>query len=383
MSKIKKLFSKINNLLKKAVSLFFYILPIDKKKITFANFSGKGYGCNPKYLADEFLKDGNYKLIWFVSNVKDESIPEGIIKVKYGSLKHYYHMITAKLWIENIRNGLKPIFKRKGQIYLQTWHSGIGIKGIEKDVEESLSKGYIKKAKKSGKWEDYILSGSDFQTNQMKCAFWTMAEIVKLGIPREDGLLQRNESIIEDVKKQFNIQNKKIILYAPSFRVDKDFYKNLNLDVNKLQKTFEDKFGGDFVVAVRLHPNDATEENKAIFKDALDFNLISDSNIALQVSDYTISDYSTVVFDFARLGKPSFIFAPDHDTYIKNERKLYIDLKDTCFPYAETFDDLLSNISNLKKDVIKTQNEWLDKTFGVYNIKNSSKKVKEFLISKM
>lgn len=383
MSNIKKLFSKINSLLKKSFSLVFYILPIDKKKITFANFFGKGYGCNPKYLAEEFLKDGNYKLIWFVSDVNDESIPEGVQKVKYGSLKHYYHMITAKLWIENIRNGIKPIFKRKGQVYLQTWHSGIGIKGIERDVEESLSKNYVKKSKKSGKWEDYILSGSDFQTNQMKRAFWTKAEIVKLGIPREDGLLEYNKNIVEDVKKQFNIQNKKIILYAPSFRVNRDFYKNLCLDVKKLQQSFENKFGGEFIVAVRLHPNDAIDENKAIFKDALDFNLISDSNIALQVSDYLISDYSTVVFDFARLGKPSFIFAPDYDAYVKNERKLYINLRETCFAYAETFEDLLSNISNLKNDVIKTQNEWLDKTFGIYNINNSSKMVKDFLISRM
>ncbi|WP_171339065.1 CDP-glycerol glycerophosphotransferase family protein, partial [Acinetobacter baumannii] len=42
-----------------------YWLPLNKRKVVFDNFGGRGYGDNPKYIADELLKqDENLDLVW-------------------------------------------------------------------------------------------------------------------------------------------------------------------------------------------------------------------------------------------------------------------------------------------------------------------------------
>ena len=379
MNKIKRIIEKLVRAFNKCFSIIFYVCPVKNNKITFCNFTGRGYGCNPKYLAEEFRKDKKYELVWFVDDVKDKSIPNDIKKVKYGSLKHYYHLITAKLWIDNIRNNIKPIFKRKKQIFVQTWHGGFGVKGIEKDVEEFLTKQYIKKAKQSGRLEDYILSGSESQTEQIKRAFWTNAEILKLGIPRDDVLFEINDSKISSIKKELKIEDKKVILYAPSFRVDKDFYKNLEFNSEQIIESFNKKFGGDHVVAIRLHPNDATPENLSHFKNVIDFGKISDSHIALHLSDYLISDYSSMVFDFARLDRLSIIYAPDYDNYLKTERKLYVDFRNLMFPFIENFKDLPSIIEKISENEYKEKLKEFCENTGFYDNKNSSERVVNYL----
>lgn len=383
MNKIKKFIRKLINFLNKSCSIIFYLCPVKKNKVTFCNFAGKGYGCNPKYLAEEFRKDKNYKLVWFVSDLKDKSVPTDIKKVKYGSLKHYYHLITAKLWIDNIRNSVKPLFKRKKQLFVQTWHGGIAVKGIEKDVEEYLPKQYIRKAKQSGKLENYIISGSEYQTELIKRAFWTNAEILNLGIPRDDGLFEIDEERIKLAKRELKIENKKVILYAPTFREEEDFYKNLNFNTAEIIERLNKKFGGEHVVAIRLHPNDATPSNLSYFKNVINFGLISDSHMALHLSDYLISDYSSMIFDFARLGKLSFIYAPDYEEYLKNERKLYFDLKHTEFPFALTFKDLMTEISKVNYNKYKNQLSLFYKKYGFYDNKQSSRKIMEYLKTKI
>ncbi len=382
IGKLKNFVKKCLAKAKRLVSLMFYLVPVNKNKITFCNFAGKGYGCSPKYLAEEFIKENRYKLIWFVSDMNLD-LPKEITKVKYGSLKHYYHLITARLWIDNIRNNLKPIFKRKKQIYVQTWHGGVGIKGIEKDVEEYLGKDYLKAAKIDGKMSDYVLSGSDHLTRIIERAFWFNGEVLKLGIPRDDILFDWNEDEILKTKKELGLEGKKIILYAPSFRLDKDFYKNLNFDTEKLVKAFDERFGGNHAFCIRLHPNDATKENIEVFKNAVNLNVLSDSNIALHCADYVISDYSSMIFDFARLDRISLVYAPDYDVYTKNERKLYFDIKESVFPFAQSFDDLLSNISNFDDKAYKKNMKKFNDFFGFYDNNNSSQRVKDFLKDKM
>ena len=100
----------------------FYQYPIQKGKILFTNFSGKGYGCNPKYICEELL---NRKLdfvecVWGVDNI-EEKFRKEIRTVPYGTYAYYYELATAQIWVDNQH---KDFFsrKRQGQYYIQTWH---------------------------------------------------------------------------------------------------------------------------------------------------------------------------------------------------------------------------------------------------------------------
>ena len=100
---LKKIVGKAMRIVHNIISLVFYIVPIEKNKIIAYNFNGNGYGGNSKYLCNELLKYNKYKIIWICKNVNSE-FPEGIIPVKYGTLKALYHVITARLWLDNVRN---------------------------------------------------------------------------------------------------------------------------------------------------------------------------------------------------------------------------------------------------------------------------------------
>ena len=94
------------------LSYILRIFPIDNKKIVLSNFGGRGYGDNPKCIADELLKQNvDCKLVWLVNDMKT-IMPKEIKKVKYGSLRSFYEQATAKIWIDNIRN-TERVKKRK------------------------------------------------------------------------------------------------------------------------------------------------------------------------------------------------------------------------------------------------------------------------------
>ena len=125
----------IRAIIRRIVWFICRFIPVDNKKIVFSSYYGKGYGDNPKYIAEELIK--NYsadKLVWLVNDFFDKnSFPKEIIQCKKSSIKGIFHLTTAKIWIDNCRKSF--FYKKKNQYYIQTWH-GFALKRIEKDVED-------------------------------------------------------------------------------------------------------------------------------------------------------------------------------------------------------------------------------------------------------
>ncbi len=379
MKNLKSFFANIHNKFKKLIALSFYLFPINKNKIVFYNFKGNGFGDNPKYLANELLKHKKYKLIWFVKNLKTE-MPNGIKKVKYGSLSALFHMITARLWIDNVRTNPKPTFKRKNQYYLQTWHGSLPYKAMEKDVENTLSPEYVKTAKADGKMCNFLLSNCKMMTDIYKRTFWFDGKMLEFGLPRHEALLNTDKTVIEDFKRKYNIQNKKIVLYAPSFRNDKNFYNNLQFDNAKLVKTLNKKLKKDFVFCYRLHPNDKNMDSAKVFKGGINLTQESDSQLVLSACDVVISDYSSMLLDFVLTKKVALVFAPDYNEYMQHERNLYVDIKTSGIPFSDSFEGLIENINKFKnKQYQQKINEFLKK-YDIFDCSNASKKIVDYLI---
>ena len=363
------------------ISLVFYLCPINKNKITAYNFHGNGYGDNPKYLVEELLKENKYEIIWFVKN-KNEEFPKGVKKVKYRSLASLYHLITARLWLDTIRNSPRPLFKRKNQYYIQMWHGGIALKGMEKDVEDALPKSYIKCAKKDGKIADFMLSNCALRTEIINRAFWFNGKVLEFGTPRDDILFYPNQDEINKLKQKYHIRDKKIVLYAPTFRNDKSFYEKLKFNVLKLKQALEKKFNENFVVCIKLHPNDANLNNLDLFKDAIDLTKEADSQLILSACDVVISDYSSMLLDFTLTKRLAITYAPDYDEYINKERKLYFDLKTCGIPFAETFDELIEIINKFDQSEYVEKIKKFHDYFGIFENGTSSKQIKKYLIEK-
>lgn len=378
---VKKLCCQIKKLCVRVVSLLFYLFPIKRNRITVYNFMGNGYGDNPKYLVEELLKHGDYEIVWIVRDINVE-MPKRIKKVRYNSLKSYYYMTTARLWLDTIRNNPKPIFKRKGQYYIQMWHGGFLLKGVEKDIEQNLNKGYVRDAKRDSKFADFFLSNCKDRTNLIKRAFWFKGEILEFGLPRNDVLFKPRIEEINKLKAKYKIVNKKIVLYAPSFRENNEFYDTIGFDYNKLVQVLNAKFNGDFVFCVRLHPNDLVRKNLNAFKDAINLTSEPDSRLVLSASDVIISDYSSMLIDFALTGRYAFILAPDYEEYIKRERYLYLNIKTCGIPFANNFGDLVYNIENLSGDDYRNNINKLFEHFGIFEHGNASEQIVNELLKR-
>lgn len=328
-------------------------LPLKKNKIVFDDFYGRSYGDNPKYIAEEIHRqDLKWDMVWMVNDVNVE-YPSYIRVVKYGSVEAHYELSTAKVFIDNVRNSSR-VKKKKGQIYLQTWHGGMAFKKVEGEVEDKLPENYVKCAKVDGFQCDAIISACALRSEQYRKYFWLnpKTEILEIGQPRSDVLFTDCPSqITAKVRNVFDIDNNmSIILYAPTFRDDKSINGYL-LDFEKIISAFESKFNKKFVILVRLHPN-AIGMNNFIEYDKTIINATHYSDIQELIisSDFLITDYSGAAFDFALMNKPVFLCTLDYNEYIKNRG--LSELYQICpFPRCQTSNGLISLVNDYSESV--------------------------------
>ena len=383
---MKKLIKKIKYILSKTIVLFCYLMPIKKNKIVFINFFGKGFGCNPKYIAQEFLKDKNYDLVWIVENINDDSIPEKIRKVKINSFREKYELITAKVWVFNIRN-YHPVKKRKKHVYLQTWHGGFGAKPAEKDIEDKLSLDYINMAKKDGKMSDGIISDSELMTALYERAYWLSenTEILKIGLPRNDYLYNNynNRELRKETRKLYNIMDDDyVILYAPTFRDDGSF-ECYSLDYNNVIGLFEQKFSRPVKIIVRLHPNvDSKKLNIQYTDKVINGSGFSDIQSLSIACDCCISDYSSIIFDFSNFYKLVLLYVPDEKKYIgmRGVNKEYYEL-----PFSRVYDNeyFAQVIADIDVEEYKMKVASFMAKYPTYNQGKSSKECVDWIKKRM
>lgn len=357
------------------IPFIFSFMPIKKNRIFLSSFCGKHINCNPFYI---YLKlketDQSLKYIW-VSDKQHEK-QENIKYVKYNTLKCLYYLMTSKIIISNHRFGYN-IHKRKKQYYIQTWHSSLGLKKIEKDIAESLGEIYCKQAIKDSKYIDLLISGSEFRTKSFEKNFWYNGKILKKGIPRNDILFSENKNeIIENVKTELDIKKDvKILLYAPTFRKnDNTDYVN-SLNFNDLRKVLNKAFEGEWIIIIKLHPNvpiltDINTDNNII-------NLSSYDNLQglLIVSDVLLTDYSSLMFDYALLKKPCFLYCKDFVEYTKNDRGLHFEIKNLPFVLTTNENDLFDKIINFNYLNYSDNIENFLKEIGSYENGNASEEV--------
>lgn len=333
------------------------VFPIRKNKVVFDNFCGKGYGCNPKYITNALLQNkehSNIDIVWVVKDLNTE-MPDGVRKVPYGTLKAAYEWATAKVWVDNVRDSRK-VHKKKNQFYIQTWHGSIGMKKAEQEVEDFLPENYVRSAKHDGKITDLMISNGKYRTDRYHNYFWYSGDVLECGFPRNDILIKPTEEIKKKVYKALKINlNKKIILYAPTFRLNtvelEDPIAPFRFDYESCRKQIEEKFGEEYVFLLRMHPNIAKYGKLFSFsgtvKNATEY---PDMQELLAVSDVLITDYSACMFDSMIAKNKVFLFAKDIDAYVNRERGLLFDFRELPCPLAESQEQLEGNIKTFDVD---------------------------------
>lgn len=339
----------IKNFIAQFIIYFLNLLPIKKNKIFLFSYYGSQFGCSPKYISEYILKNypkDRFDVVWAFDDLNDKAHLSDFRKVKIMTLKYFYELCTSKIVITNFRT-TDLYVKRKDQYYIQTWHSSLRLKKIEKDAEESLPLNYINIAKKDSLKCDLLLSGCKYSSEIFKRAFWYEGEIFEHGTPRNDLLYKDNSLLRKKVLQELNIKdNQKIVLYAPTFRKDNNL-EVYNIQYSNITESLKNKFGGEWVFLVKLHPHLISQSSRLTFyNNVIDVTSYEDIQELLSIADVLITDYSSLMFDFAITQRPCFLYVPDLVEYIRKDRNLYFDLKELPFICAENPQELLDKIES-------------------------------------
>ena len=373
----------IKKLRHKALIKIYSALPLKDNKIIMWSNSFRSYGCNPKYIAEYLLGNhpGKFDIVWVIDDLVPvpESIPQGVRVVRYFSKEYLYELHTSKFIICNARTSDSYFWhKRKGQVYIQTWHSSLRLKTIEKDAEKSLPENYINAAKGDSKKIDYIISGCSFSSQIFKNSFWYDGKLLECGTPRIDFLLKEADK--KGILEKANLSEEyKYILYAPTFRTD-DAY-NYNFDFETLVSVCEKRFGGKWKVLYRLHPNLIFKIKEHKLPDVcIDVCRYSDMQELIAISDFMITDYSSCMFDMMYIKKPCLLYMPDFEEYTTKERDLYFNIKELPFLKAYTEEGMLETAKTFSKEKYEADTEVFLSKIGSFETGTACKTITELII---
>lgn len=373
---------KIKLLLSKMIfGLLKPFIKINKNQILFLTFQGN-YNCNARAIADEIIKEKlSYKMYWVArkENLSDiEQYPKELHIIRRDSLKLYLIVLSSKIIIDNSTNfAFLKLKKRKGQVVLQTWHGSMGFKRL--DPSSVSDKSWVKKAQYVGDVTDYCITNSKFEEKVFRESYWKDTPFLKYGHARNDMLFNKNNEFKkykDKVRKLYNIDDDtKIALYAPTFRNDYSF-ESYDLDYNMLKEALEKRFGGKWVILVRLHfrlRNFKIPEK--YIHNVINATKYNDMQELLCACDFGITDYSSWMCDFVLTRKPGFLYATDIKRYIDDERGFYYSLYSTPFEVAKNNNELYNKIINFdEKKYLKNVIKFLN-TLGCYEKGDASKKI--------
>ena len=351
--------------------IIFYVLrifPLKDNKIVISMYDGKEYGNEGQSIVEAMAEDKyKYDIVWLVKDY-NANMPENIRIVRLGSMQSYYELITAKVWIDNIR---KASFyrKRKRQYYIHTWHGGGPcIKKVEKDAEEMLSSTYVQSAKNDSKMANVMVSGCEWRTKNMRFAFWYDGEILKCDLEKVGGNPIDEEKARKRVEKLLHIdRGTRLLLYAPTFRDDHntDCY---GMDYESVLFTLKETYGGDWNIIVRLHPNVSEKVSDIPYCPKI-LNGSNYPNITdlILSAEYLVTDYSGVMFDGFRRGCRVVLFALDYENYLENERGMYFDITKLPAPFTESNLDLCNAIQMFDDDKYEAERKMFVDEIGYYD----------------
>ncbi|MGL5479572.1 MAG: CDP-glycerol glycerophosphotransferase family protein [Clostridium sp.] len=387
----KKLKSLINKIVKKVYKKIYKYIPVDDKTVLFVAFHGRGYLCNPKYIHEYMINSEEYKKYNFIWALKKNEFLDikGAKVIKYNGIKYLYYLARSKYLVSNCKLP-RYIIKKEEQVYLQTWH-GTPLKKLAHDINiddnATFYRTEVSKQEMTDSYDydvnryDYLISPNKFSSEKFLTAFKINKDkIIETGYPRNDFLSTISVKEIDKLKEKFNLpKDKKVILYAPTWRDNS--YNNkgyiFNLEVNF--DLWREYLGDEYVVIFKPHyliVNKFKEKNLSGFLFNVSEN--EDINELYAISDMLITDYSSVFFDYSILKKPILFYMYDMEEYKENLRGFYLNIyEDLPGPIITDEYELLSRVKSISKEN-HSFNEIIDKfndRFNYLEDGNSTKRV--------
>ncbi len=362
------------------VRIFYYTskrsIEVKDRTVLYESYHGKSMTGNPYAMYLYMINDKrfeDYTHIWILEDTTKTRELKNTKFIKRNSLKNAYHLLTSKYLINNT-TFLPFVNKRKKQIYINTWH-GTPLKTLGKDIK--ISYGNAINVTKNLLQTDYFISPNKYTTdiflrsNDIDTLY--PGKIIENGYPRND-LLFLDDTQKINLKKDLNIDNnKKTILYAPTFRgshLDAESNDQIFIDfIISLNRRFADTYN----ILTKLHHIDHKSD---IEIEHVPRNI--DTNELLSIVDVLITDYSSTAFDFIPLKRPIIYYAFDLEAY-SQDRGFYFDIQEMPGALCQTENLVMEQIKNIDTFMPNHVSEYMNtlKKFCKYEDGNVTEKIIE------
>ncbi len=237
-----------------------------------------------------------------------------------------YHMATSKyILLDNIFLPMAYMKFSEKVLVVQLWHGTGTIKKFGQDVNTGRLKSLEKRA--NGCVTHLIVNSEETKTQYGEAFGISSDKVFVYGLPRTDIFF--NQDKIEERRMKFyhqypDLKGKKLILYAPTFRDEEQDKPMLALGLAKVHEDLPK----DFILLLRLHPfvMEALSKDGLVLPEAenvVSMSSYPDINTLLLVSDYLITDYSSVIFEFCLMEKPMIFYAYDLEEFSDSGRGFY------------------------------------------------------------
>lgn len=347
---------------KKVINIYFCVVRalygVNKKKVAFISFGGKGYSDNPRALSEAVGKEiPEAEIVWFFQNPKDKRniVPENIRCVDINHLwEACREVATASVYINNF--ALPRVPKSKKQLFIQTWHGDKAFKKVLHDVPGTSQKKVLSEQIEG--YCDFAIAGSEYGEKQYRSAFQYKGKVLKIGTPRNDRLIVNDQQTVAAIKENLKIEKDvKILLYAPTLRKEETLSKK-KLDIKEIDipatlSKLEQRDGCKWVCLLRAHPAMVGLSVKGENTGIVDVSYYEDMADLLLISDMLITDYSSCAGDFALTGRPIVLFQADRQEYLEKDRSFYFDIEDSPYFVANSQEELEIILSGITEEKAK------------------------------
>ncbi|MBQ8431573.1 MAG: CDP-glycerol glycerophosphotransferase family protein [Clostridia bacterium] len=382
------------------------MIPVRKNVFVFTSFHGH-YSDSPKYISQKIheLCD-DIKIVWLLDDKWMSAPPPYVVCKRNKGLDNLLYRGMAHVIVDNVYGQKefsqagkykfdKMIFslvsflkKKHGQYVFTTWH-GTPLKRMGRDQIGNTVVDFSCP-------NTTMVLGNQFTLDIMHKLCFEKVPMKLLGTPRNDLLCSKSVPT-NAIKEALDLPvDKKVILYAPTFRNDgKDVEgKNIHrsglnqlkeMDFEQLFRTLSAKFGGEWVLVCRFHYHvesmvDWESLSKQYHGRIINGNLHDDMAEYLACTDVLITDASSSMFDYMLTHKPCFLYFPDLDHYKDVERGFYCDIATLPFPIATDFKALIDQIDGFREETYTEGVRSLIKNFGYVDDENSSERVAKYIL---
>ncbi|MER6389240.1 bifunctional glycosyltransferase family 2 protein/CDP-glycerol:glycerophosphate glycerophosphotransferase [Streptomyces sp. NPDC059382] len=363
-------------------------LPVKKRTIVFESMLGKQYSDSPRAIYEEMRSRGlEFEAFWsYAGSPKD--FPADAHLVRRWSLPYLKALARAEFWVDNQSYPLK-LAKRPDTTYIQTWH-GSALKKMGFDQPGLKAATHAQQAAEERHLSrfDHFVCRSEHDVRTLAKAFRIgESKLLRVGYPRNDALVRaRQAEVAPDGRRERGAlaaelgipADKKVLLYAPTFRTPGAF--PMPFDVEK----FTEEFGDQYVLLVRAHYLNHVVLPPTAKGKVIDVSARHDVMPLMELSDALITDYSSVMFDYALLDRPILFFAYDYDSYVHEERGTYFDLVEHApgpvFRTEEEFHDVLKSLDATQDPHAEARKRFVAE-FGEYDRGNAAERIVDTFFS--